>query len=689
MQGMLSTDLDRTQGLRFYRMMSLVGVVTTGLFAFVFLFLVESEHELIWDRVIIGVFALFVYLVSYSKVRRKTFFQLCNLLFYIFSFQVIFSSVLSGWSIIHLLVMFITLQAISNSFKSLVASRRYLISVNAILLFLIFIFPPEEKLLGVFVVTAYAAASYLLMFIVRTKIDFQSKMKLQKELLLAIITKTEDSILITDFEGIIYESTAQAEKLFGYSIEELEGLDISDFRVNRLTDEEDRIGVSKLLKDKFWNDEVRMRRKDHSEFDAYISITWIHMFNLEYLVYRIRDVSAEKEAKLELIKAKEEAEAAAQAKAEFLATMSHEIRTPMNGVLGMTHLLSETALNQVQHKLVETIQTSGKNLLVIINDILDFSKVESGKMELEKRQFDLFKVIEEAIQLIQPQLDKKGILLTREIETTVPQQVVGDSTRIQQVLLNFLGNAVKFTEEGSIQLFVKTVSVSGKNLELLFSIKDTGIGIQESKMGNLFKSFSQVDSSTTRKYGGTGLGLAISKNLVEQMGGEVFVSSVLNEGSEFKFNLKLELPEFNDKMEEVHIEEVTEEDEFFQLSVLVAEDNVINQQVIAMLLKNMGVKTKIANNGKEVLEAVRDELFDVIFMDIQMPEMDGLEATELLLSKDEFVGRTPPIIAMTANAMDDDRDKCREVGMVDFVSKPINLNELKLVLKSISEDKLK
>jgi CheY-like chemotaxis protein len=208
-------------------------------------------------------------------------------------------------------------------------------------------------------------------------------------------------------------------------------------------------------------------------------------------------------------------------------------------------------------------------------------------------------------------------------------------------------------------------------------------------MDNLFKSFSQVDSSTTRKYGGTGLGLAISKNLVEQMGGEVSVSSVLNEGSEFKFNLKLELSDLNDKIEEEHVEPVIEDDQFFRLSVLVAEDNLINQQVIAMLLKNMGVQTKIVNNGIEVLNAVRNEQFDVIFMDIQMPEMDGLEATQLLLSKEEFVGRTPPIIAMTANAMLDDQYKCREVGMVGFVSKPINLNELKRVLKSIEEDKLK
>lgn len=689
MQGMLSNSRDQARGLRFYRLMCLVGVIASLLFALVFLFLVEKEHELIWDRYLVGVYAVFLFGLSFTKIKRKTFFRLCNSLFYLFSFQVLISCALSGFQIVHLLSLFLTLQAISISFNSERASRVYLLSINIGLVLLTLALPPSIELMGLYVILAFGAASYLLYFIIRTKISFQGNVKLQKELLLAVITKTEDTIVITDFEGVIFEATAQAQDLFGYQVDELEGLDISNFRINRLTDEEDRVGVSKLLKNTIWNDEVRMRRKDNSEFDAYVSITWIHLFDLEYLVYRIRDISAEKEAKMELIQAKEAAEAAVQAKAEFLATMSHEIRTPMNGVLGMTHLLSDTELSDEQKTLLETIQICGKSLLIIINDILDFSKAESSKMILEQRTFDLHQLINEVMQMVQPQILKKQLRLTKRIASDVPQFVLGDSTRIQQILINLLGNAIKFTQEGSIDLSLKNQKLIGEKLVLSFTITDTGIGIPDDKMDYLFKSFSQIDSSTTRKYGGTGLGLAISKNLIELMGGKVSVTSVLSEGSQFAFSLELSIPDAEVTGVPAKKQDEAEEVISNHLSVLVAEDNLINQQVVFMLLASMGIDATIVKNGIEVLDAVRKANFDVIFMDIQMPEMDGLEAAELLLSEEEFKGRKPPIIAMTANAMDEDRERCKQAGMVGFISKPINVDELKGVLNSIITDNVK
>lgn len=430
-----------------------------------------------------------------------------------------------------------------------------------------------------------------------------------------------------------------------------------------------------------------MKKRDGSEFDAFVSISWIHMFNLEYLVYRIRDISEDNAAKAELIKAKEDAEAAAKAKAELLATMSHEIRTPMNGVIGMTELLGDTPLNEEQKNFVNTIQISGKNLLTIINDILDFSKAESGKIELEEAPFDLEQTMDEIMDLVAPSANKKNIELKKTINKGVPKSVVGDSTRLKQIVLNLMGNAVKFTHEGSIELAVRKRSSQEGMLNLEFAIIDTGIGIPSEKMDFLFESFSKVDSSTTRKYGGTGLGLAISKKLIELMGGKVMVSSEDGKGSKFTFNVHLDSVQQEIVPENIEVSETEEESLLSTLNVLVAEDNLINQQVIKLLLQKKGVNVTIANNGLEVLNLVNSDLFDLILMDIQMPEMDGLEATERLLTDDQYGSRVPDIIAMTANAMDQDRRNCEQAGMKGFISKPINVEELKTVLLKAARHK--
>lgn len=687
MQGLLSSNRDKNRGIRFYRLMSVIGIVISAFFALVFLVFLDNSKELVWDRVVVGVISTLVYGYSFMNIPTKRFFRASSFLFYVFTAQVVISCALNDYEIIHLLALFLTLQAIAISFKTQKATVQYLVTTNLLLFICIIIMPSSERFLGVYVSLSFMIGSGLIFFIVRMKVKFQSSTKLQKELLLALINKTEDSIVVTDFEGVIYEATPQAGKLFDYDYQELEGLDISDFRKHRLTEEEDRIGVSKLLKEKFWNDEIRMKKRDGSEFDAFVSISWIHMFNLEYFVYRIRDISEDNAAKAELIKAKEDAEAAAKAKAEFLATMSHEIRTPMNGVIGMTELLGDTPLNEEQKNFVNTIQISGKNLLTIINDILDFSKAESGKIELEEAPFDLEQTMDEIMDLVAPIANKKNIELKKTINKGVPKSVVGDSTRLKQIVLNLIGNAVKFTHEGSVELAVRKRSSQEGMLNLEFAIIDTGIGIPSEKMDFLFESFSKVDSSTTRKYGGTGLGLAISKKLIELMGGKVMVSSEDGKGSKFTFNVHLDSVQQEIVPENIEVSETEEESLLSTLNVLVAEDNLINQQVIKLLLQKKGVNVTIANNGLEVLNLVNSDLFDLILMDIQMPEMDGLEATERLLTDDQYGSRVPDIIAMTANAMDQDRRNCEQAGMKGFISKPINVEELKTVLLKAARHK--
>jgi PAS domain S-box-containing protein len=629
-----------------------------------------------------------------------------------------------------------------------------------------------------------------------------SELQRQKRYFEALVLNDPVAVVIVDSDVTVKLWNPAAERLFGYKKEEALGRNLDELIA--FTDEvraEAEAYSGDVLDGKGVNSITKRNRKDGSFVDVEVSAVSVTLAGELLGYYAIyHDVT-------ELQRAKREADAATEAKSAFLATMSHEIRTPMNAVIGMTGLLLDTELSSEQRDYAEVIRSSGDALLAIINDILDFSKIEAGKLDLEYRPFDLRECIEAALDLIAMSASEKGLDLAYELDPRAPSGLVGDVTRLRQILINLLNNAIKFTEEGEVVL---SVTVDDRDGRLRFSVRDTGIGIAEDRVGDLFESFSQVDASTTRRYGGTGLGLAISKRLSELMGGTMWVESRAGEGSIFSFTIEAEpapavarafelgaapqlegkrvlivddnatnrhilvrqaeswgmrardtefpsealdwilrgdlfdvavldmhMPEMDGLMlaaemrrvrdaralplvmltslghrehdtgavdfaayltkpirpsqlfdvlmgvfgdvagyEASRLEAVdTELAKDLPLRILIAEDNSVNQKLAVSLLKKIGYRADLAGNGVEALEALERQPYDVVLMDVQMPEMDGLEATRRIHERWPGAER-PYVIAATANAMQEEKQACFVAGMDDYLSKPIRMNEL-------------
>jgi PAS domain S-box-containing protein len=391
-----------------------------------------------------------------------------------------------------------------------------------------------------------------------------------------------------------------------------------------------------------------------------------------WVVTLIEDITDRKRTEDELVAAKEAAEAANAAKTRFLANMSHELRTPLNAILGMVDVAGPRVVDPVVQDCLQTMKQSGDLLLTLLNDLLDSAKIESGKLELEAEPFSLRRMLDQLTRALSVRASEKGLAFFSRMPETTPDAVVGDRMRLQQVLLNLAGNAIKFTEYGEVEISLRALSAEGQ-VVLEFAVRDTGIGISPDDLERLFRPFAQASAATSRRFGGTGLGLSICKSLVEMMGGKIWVESEVDKGSTFHIVVRLPLAE--EVPDDLELPDILAEVASRPLRVLLVEDNPANQKLATYILWDRGHNVEVAGNGQEAILLMEHNQYDVILMDVQMPGMNGLEATAAIRSREAGPNRVP-IIAMTARAMQGDRDRCLAAGMNGYLPKPVNAKEM-------------
>lgn len=424
----------------------------------------------------------------------------------------------------------------------------------------------------------------------------------------------------------------------------------------------------------------RLARKEAERLLEEKSLALYHANqSLQQLATGLERLVSERTAELQT--ALERAEASTRAKSEFLAMMSHEIRTPMNGILGMTQLLDMTSLTEEQRSYLSTVRSSGDALLVLINDILDFSKIEAGKLDLENKSFQLERALASTVALYKPLADRKQLQLSLKLAPDLPAYVSGDRTRMRQIISNLLSNAIKFTERGNVSLEVRVLDRDEQGVRLGMAVRDSGIGIPPDRLDRLFHAFSQVDASTTRRYGGTGLGLAISSRLCEAMGGDIRVESRDGEGSIFRFHIRLGLGQAMQDTVPASLAPMRGADA--STRVLVVDDDLINRTLALAMLGKLGLHAHSVKDGHEAVAEVAREHYDIVLMDMQMPGMDGVEATQAI--RRLHLAQQPCIIALTANAYESDRERCLDAGMNDFLSKPFRLDALRTKLQALRD----
>ncbi len=509
-----------------------------------------------------------------------------------------------------------------------------------------------------------------------------------------LVENSTDALALISPSGVVLDAGSSVERVLGFRPEDLIGRNAFD-----MVHPDDLDQTRSVLIQASQRPRVPVRHECRSRtaqgewiaVEAFVT-NLIDEPSVGAIVINFRDVSERRRAEENLLRAMAAAEAANRAKTEFLANMSHEIRTPMNGVLGMTNLLMSTTLSDEQREYASLAKISADSLLTLIDEILDFSKVEAGKLVLEPIEFRLKECVELAVKLQALRAKEKGLGLSCEISPQVPDDVVGDPNRLRQIITNLISNAIKFTERGEVKFRAYAESIAKDSARIHFEIQDTGIGIPEDKQKSIFEPFSQADGSTARRFGGTGLGLTICSRLVEKMSGRIWVESRLGLGSTFHFTVEIGLHQQPARIS-------ADSQSLAQLAnaaycgsggnpirnyrVLLVEDNAINQRLALRLLEKHGHFVDVAADGRTAIAAFTSASYDVVLMDVQMPNMDGLEATALIRNMEQGTGRRVPVIAMTAHAMQSDREQCFAAGMDAYLSKPVDAYELLDAIQSI------